>query len=124
MIRPSLELPTSPPKPSAELKVGLLVYSCMWAPWQLQELSSHPVARLRAVIIGAALSGGAGGLIGSILAKWVGDDHAHHLQQQVDNGGLLLWVRTWTSTDEERAMSILTKHSGEQAHIHALPAAP
>jgi len=78
---------------------------------------------LTAVIIGAALTGGAGGLIGSILAKWVGEDHAHHLQQQVDHGGLLLWVRTWTLADEERALNILTKHSGEQAHIHALPAA-
>src|SRR5436190_20672882 len=78
---------------------------------------------LTAVIIGAALTGGAGGLIGSILAKWVGEDHAHHLQRQVDHGGLLLWVRTWTPADEERALSILTKHSGEQAHIHALPAA-
>ena len=78
---------------------------------------------LTTVIIGAALTGGAGGLLGSILAKWIGKDHAHHLQQHVDHGGLLLWVRTWTPADEERALSILTKHSGEQAHIHALPAA-
>jgi hypothetical protein len=78
---------------------------------------------LTAVIIGAALTGGAGGLIGSILAKWVGEDHARYLQQQVDHGGLLLWVRTWNAADEEHAMSILKKHSGKQAHIHALPAA-
>lgn len=78
---------------------------------------------LTAVIVGAALSGGAGGLIGSLLAKWVGEDHAHHLQQQVDYGGLLLWVRTWTPSHEDRAISILKKHSGEQVHIHALPAA-
>jgi hypothetical protein len=55
---------------------------------------------LTAVIIGAALTGGAGGLIGSILAKWVGEDHARYLQQQVDHGGLLLWVRTWNAADE------------------------
>src|SRR5688500_6154039 len=72
---------------------------------------------LTAVIVGAALTGGAGGLLGSILAKWVGEDHAHHLQQQVDHGGLLLWVRTWTPAHEERAISILKKHSGEQVHI-------
>jgi hypothetical protein len=77
---------------------------------------------LTAVLVGAALTGGAGGLIGSILAKWVGEDHARQLQQQVDHGGLLLWVRTWTSSHEERAISILKKHSGEQVHIHALPA--
>jgi nitrogen-specific signal transduction histidine kinase len=51
---------------------------------------------LAAAIAGVALTGGAGGLIGSILAKWVRDHHAHHLQEQLDRGGLLLWVRTWT----------------------------
>lgn len=76
---------------------------------------------LAAAIIAAALAGGSGGLLGSILAEWLGNHHAHHLQQQVDHGGLLLWVRTWTPADEERALSILTRHSGEQAHIHALP---
>lgn len=76
---------------------------------------------LTAIIVGAALTGGVGGLIGSILAKWVGEDHAQHLQHHVDHGGLLLWVRTWTPADEARAISILTRHSGEKTHIHALP---
>jgi hypothetical protein len=48
---------------------------------------------LAAAITGVALTGGAGGLIGLILAKFVGDHHAHHLQEQIDRGGLLLWVR-------------------------------
>ena len=78
---------------------------------------------LTAVIVGAALTGGAGGLIGSALAKWVGEDHAHRLQQHLDHGGLLLWVRTRTPANEERAVTILKKHSGEQVHIHALPEA-
>jgi hypothetical protein len=78
---------------------------------------------LTAVIIGAALTGGTGGLLGSVLAKWVGDDHAYHLQRHVDHGGLLLWVRTWISADEERAVRILAKHSGEQIHVHTLPTA-
>ncbi len=76
---------------------------------------------LTAVIIGAALTGGAGGFIGSILAKWVGDDHALHLQEQVDQGGLLLWVRTWDAADEDRAVGILKKHLGQHVHVHALP---
>ena len=77
---------------------------------------------LTAAILGAALTGGAGGLIGSLLARWVGEDHARHLQGQVDRGGLLLWVRTWDAGDEERAMRILKSHSGDQVHVHALPA--
>jgi len=42
---------------------------------------------LAAGITAAVLAGGAGGLIGSILAKWVGDHHAHYLQEQMDRGG-------------------------------------
>lgn len=42
---------------------------------------------LALVIAAAALAGGAGGLLGSLLAKWVGDNHAHYLQEQLDRGG-------------------------------------
>jgi hypothetical protein len=78
---------------------------------------------LAAGIAAAVLAGGAGGLIGSILAKWVDDHHAHYLQEQIDHGGLLLWVRTRDTVDEKRAVEILRKHSGGDVHVHALPAA-
>jgi hypothetical protein len=78
---------------------------------------------LAAGIAAAALAGGGGGLIGSILAKWVGDQHAEYLQKQVDRGGLLLWVRTRDAGYERRAVEILKKHSGESVHVHSLPAA-
>jgi hypothetical protein len=78
---------------------------------------------LAGAITAAALAGGAGGLIGSVLAKWVGDHHAHYLQEQMDRGGLLLWVRTWNVEDEKRAVRILEKHSATDVHAHALPAA-
>lgn len=77
---------------------------------------------LALVIAAAALSGGVGGLFGSIFAKWVGDVHAHHLQEQLDHGGLLLWVRTWSPEDEKRAFDILSRHSGRDVHLHDLPA--
>jgi hypothetical protein len=77
---------------------------------------------LAAAITAAALSGGAGGLIGSLLAEWLGEEHSRRLQEQVDRGGLLLWVRTWDAADEKRAMGILRKHAGTHVHVHALPA--
>jgi hypothetical protein len=77
---------------------------------------------LATAIAATALAGGAGGLIGSILAKWVGNHHARYLQDQMNHGGLLLWVRTWTAEDEKRAVGILRKHSASGAHVHALPA--
>ena len=78
---------------------------------------------LAAGIAAATLAGGAGGLIGAVLAKFVGDRHAQYLQEQIDHGGLLLWVRTWKGEDELRAATILRKHSGGDVHVHALPAA-
>lgn len=76
---------------------------------------------LALVIAAAALAGGVGGLLGSLLAKSVGDHHARYLQDELDHGGLLLWVRTWTSDDEKRASAILSRHSGRDVHIHTLP---
>jgi hypothetical protein len=76
---------------------------------------------LAAVTAAAAAGIGAGGLIGSVLAKWLGNQHAHYLQEQLDHGGLLLWVRTWDADDEKRATEILAKHSGRDVHVHALP---
>lgn len=73
---------------------------------------------MAAAIIGAALAGGAGGVIGSILAKLVGDRHAHHIQEQLEHGGLLLWVRTRDDVHEKRALDILNKHSGHGVHVH------
>jgi hypothetical protein len=77
---------------------------------------------LAAGLAAMALIGGAGGFIGSVLAKWIGDHHADYLQEQMDRGGLLLWVRTWDSEDEKRAVEILGRHSASDIHVHTLPA--
>jgi hypothetical protein len=76
---------------------------------------------LLAAIAGAALAGGAGGLIGSVLAEWLGDHHADYLQEQIDRGGLLLWVQTRDAAREARAVEILGKYSAEKVHVHELP---
>lgn len=76
---------------------------------------------IAAAIGAASIAGGAGGMIGSILAKWVSDHHAHYLQAQIDHGGLLLWVRTRDSKHEDLAVAILSKHSGRDVHVHQFP---
>ncbi|WP_026381538.1 hypothetical protein [Afifella pfennigii] len=77
---------------------------------------------LALAIAWAALAGGAGGLIGAVLANWIEEHHADHLQEQLDHGGLLLWVHTRDEAHEERAAKILRRHSGRDVHVHALPA--
>jgi hypothetical protein len=75
---------------------------------------------LALVIAAAAVAGGVGGLFGSVFAKRVGDHHAQRLHEQLDHGGLLLWVRTWNPEDESRAAEILARHSGRDVHTHSL----
>jgi hypothetical protein len=80
-----------------------------------------PVAAARgsfaALAAAAALGGSAAGLFGSWLAKLIGDRHAVRIQEHLDRGGLLLWVRTWTRDQEYRAVQILQQQSGEDVHI-------
>ena len=78
---------------------------------------------LAATIAAAVLAGGASGLIGSALARWVGQHHAMYLQDQIEHGGLILWVRTWHVTDVARALKILGKHAGDNIHVHGPSAA-
>lgn len=75
-------------------------------------------------VVAAAVTGTAiaGALIGTVLARWLDKHHAEHLQEQLDRGGLLLWVRTPDEDTQRRALEILTRHSGHDVHIHQLPA--
>ena len=76
---------------------------------------------LAAAIAAAALAGGGGGLIGSLLARQVGRHHAWYLNQQLDHGGLLLWVHVSTPAEAQRAVEILRKHSGDCIHLQGIP---
>ena len=69
----------------------------------------------------AAVAGGAGGVLGSVLSKWLGDSEGKHLTTQLENGGILLWVNTRDAAHEQKALDIMTRHSGRDVHIHVLP---
>lgn len=66
----------------------------------------------------AAVGGGIGGVIGSIFARLIGEQRASLIEEQLDYGGLLLWVRVWDAEREKRAVEILSRHSGCDVHIH------
>lgn len=74
-------------------------------------------AAMGVAIAAVVLAGGTGGLVGSVLARWVGHHHAAHLSDQIENGGLLLWVRARNHCDEGRALEIVAKHAAD--HVHA-----
>ncbi len=73
---------------------------------------------IAAIAAAAAVGTGVGGAIGSVLAAAIGEQHAKHIDEQLQHGGLLLWVRVWDSEKEERAIEILSRHSGIDVHVH------
>jgi outer membrane lipoprotein SlyB len=74
--------------------------------------------------VAAAITGNAvaGAAIGTALTHWLDRRHADWLQEQLDRGGILLWVRTSDSVAEEAALSILKRHSAHDVHLHDIPA--
>jgi hypothetical protein len=48
--------------------------------------------------------------------------HAKWLKEQLDEGGLLLWVRIEDEKEERCALGALKRQSAEDVHVHELPA--
>jgi hypothetical protein len=72
-----------------------------------------------AAVTGAAVAGAA---IGTVLGHFMDKHHAEWLQEQLERGGLLLWVRTPDAEAEQKALAILRRHSAHDVHLHKLPA--
>ncbi|MGD9741396.1 MAG: hypothetical protein AB7F08_02390 [Dongiaceae bacterium] len=98
--------------------VGGLIYVGAMAAAGAVVASGGTVA---AALIGAALAGGGGGAIGLALARVIGRHHAEHLQEQLDHGGILLWVRLRNPEEEARVVQILTRNGADGVHVHSLP---
>jgi hypothetical protein len=79
---------------------------------------------LALAVAAAAMAGGGGGMIGAILARNMETRHAKWLQHQLDEGGLLLWVRVTDEKTERCAVEALRRHSADDVHVHELPVAP
>ena len=67
------------------------------------------------LVVGAAV---AGGLAANVLGHVVDQRHANWLQEQLDAGGILLWVRVKDDEAAELAVHILTRHAVHDVHIH------
>ncbi|MGH6864823.1 MAG: hypothetical protein ACREDO_01250 [Methyloceanibacter sp.] len=72
-------------------------------------------------IAAAAIAGSAGGLAGAALARFIGHEHAKHLAQHINRGGLLLWVRARDAEHAKTALALLRRHSADDVHLHQIP---
>ena len=75
---------------------------------------------LALTIAAAMMAGGIGGGIGGLLVRAVGKHRAHQVEEQLRRGGLLLWVELHSPAQEQKALEILQRHSGEDVHVHEL----
>ncbi len=69
----------------------------------------------------AVIGGGAGALIGAFLAGYVGKQYARHIEEQLEHGGIVLWVNLRDAAHEERATQILRKYAVADLHVHEVP---
>ena len=72
-------------------------------------------------ILAAATASGAGGLFGVLIAQLMNQHHARYLEDQLEKGGLLLWVSTPGADRENLASQILTRNGADHVHVHDLP---
>lgn len=74
-----------------------------------------------AAAIAALLAGGAaGGGLGALLSHAVSKGHLARLQEQVENGGIVLWVQTPDKTAEDRALKTLASCGATGVHVHKI----
>lgn len=73
---------------------------------------------LAAAIVGTAV---AGALLATALTHYMDERRAQWLQEQLERGGILLWVRTPDAAAERRAIEILARHSTHDVHVHEIP---
>ena len=74
-----------------------------------------------ALAIAAAFVGGAAGAgLGAIFTAAIARHRAVDVQEQVDKGGLVLWVRVPDAEAEKRAVAVLNKVGAGDVHVHAI----
>lgn len=69
----------------------------------------------------AAAAGAGGGAAGSFLSQWLSDKRNEPMLQQLDKGGILLWVNLRDADRERRALEILNRHAVKPAEVHDVP---
>lgn len=78
-----------------------------------------PASTLAASIAAIAIGGSPSAVIGALLARRVGQQHRDYYADQIEHGGILLWVRVRDKEREEQAVKIMEGHSGRDVHVHS-----
>jgi hypothetical protein len=77
-----------------------------------------PVSTLAASAAAIAIGGSPAAVVGALLARRVGRHYKDYYANQIEHGGILLWVRVSDKEREDLAIKILNGHSGRDVHVH------
>lgn len=77
-----------------------------------------PASTLAASIAAVAIGGSPAAVLGILLARREGKRHKEYYANQIEHGGMLLWVRVRDDAHEKMAVEILEGHSGRDVHVH------
>jgi hypothetical protein len=77
-----------------------------------------PASTLAASIAAVAIGGSPAAVLGILLARREGKRHKEYYANQIEHGGMLLWVRVRDDAHEKMAVEILKGHSGRDVHVH------
>ncbi|MEO1089902.1 MAG: hypothetical protein AAFX81_04670 [Pseudomonadota bacterium] len=99
---------------------GRLIGSLTWAPPLLAAGAVVASTGLvTGLVVGAAVAGTlAASVLGHVLDRRVAD----RLQEQIDAGGILLWVRLRDEDAATVALPVLTRHAVHDVHVHEIRA--
>ena len=73
-------------------------------------------------ILPVVIAAGGGALIGAALGHVMHERHATRVREQLERGGLLLWVSVRTVGEEDTALEVLRAHSAHDVHSHEIAA--
>jgi len=75
-----------------------------------------------AAVIGAAAAGGGAGAAVNTIGRWISGSRSDFLRDQIDQGGILLWVKVINAEQERQASEIIRRHGAGDVHVHEIPA--
>lgn len=79
---------------------------------------------LAVAIAGLILGSATGASIGGLLADAVAQHHARRIEEQLAQGGLVLWVRVLDQQSQQRALAVLERAGARHLHVHELRVRP
>jgi hypothetical protein len=113
------------PVESTDVRQGRMLGTSLAAVVAAFAAAGFTVATGGAAALAAGLAAAAGlgvGAAGAAVGMTAGEGERHFIDEQLAQGGVLVWVRTRDPAAEERALQLLREHGGVEIHLHDLPA--